>query len=469
MTTPSGVSHAQQGFGPPGDASSAAHGAAPLLPALLDGLDSALFALDITGRVTHWNRQAERLLGWSRDQAVGRAGLGGWAVRACDEADVHGRLAAAARQPGVRIAQELPLLRQDGARLLVHGAAVAWTDADGRPAGVYCAFGEARARLAGQRDLALAAALLGASPWAVLVLDPDLRTVSVNARACATLNLPAAELLGEPLAESFRGGLDELESALEHTLAGQAPDGPVDLWLTPRDAAEDAFADPVHAAATGLGGPSRRCLQSGFLRLTGREGDGAAPLGVAWLFEDVTRPRLAAQEAARRRFRDSQLARATRAAAECEDPMEAAALHLHFALTGFAEHALLDVRVPATGVLVRTAESPGAFGAPASATRGVPVRYRAGHPAPQALETGVPVRATGGVGRSGWAADHRWPKDAEHALCVVLRSGGRSLGVLTFLRGAARRPFDRDDVAFGEDVALRVAAAVDLALRTPRT
>ncbi|MFI7276058.1 PAS domain-containing protein [Streptomyces sp. NPDC049879] len=453
MTTPSGLSPAQ--------------GAAPLLPALLDGLDSALFALDTTGRVTHWNRQAERLLGWPRDLAVGRPGLGGWAVRDCDTTDVHDRLASAARQqPGVRVPQEFPLLRQDGTRLLVRGSAVAYTDADGRPAGVWCAFGEARARQGAERDAALAAALLGDSPWAVLVVDPDLRTVSVNARACAALGLPAADLLGEPVAESFRGGVEELGSALEHALAGQAPDGPVDLWLTPRDADEDAFADPVHAAA-GLGEPPRRCLQSGFLRLAapGGRGEGPAPLGVAWLFEDVTRSRQGSQEAARRRFRDSQLARAARAAAECADPLEAAVLHLHFALTGFAEHALLDVRVPATGALVRTAEVPGAFGAPASATRGVPVRYRPGHPAPQALDGGVPVRATGGLGRSGWAVDHRWPKDAEHALCVVLRSGGRSLGVLTFLRTGGRRAFGRDDVAFGEDVALRVAAAVDLSLR----
>ena len=39
------------------------HGAvsgAPLLAALLDGMDAALCAFDVHGTITHWNREAER-------------------------------------------------------------------------------------------------------------------------------------------------------------------------------------------------------------------------------------------------------------------------------------------------------------------------------------------------------------------------------------------------------------------------
>ena len=50
-----------------------------------------------------------------------------------------------------------------------------------------------------------------------------------------------------------------------------------------------------------------------------------------------------------------------------------------------------------------------------------------------------------------------------HALSTPLRSRGRTLGVVTFLRGVSRRPFDRGDATYAEDVAARVAAAVDLA------
>ncbi len=49
--------------------------------------------------------------------------------------------------------------------------------------------------------------------------------------------------------------------------------------------------------------------------------------------------------------------------------------------------------------------------------------------------------------------------------CAVLRSRGRTLGVASFLRGASRRAFDRADAAYAEDVAVRVAAAIDLAQR----
>lgn len=446
---------------------------ARLLTALLDGMEAALFAVDVSGRVTHWNRAAEQLLGWTREEAVGRDGLGGWAVRDTDAADMGDRLLAvtkqppappAGRQPDERHMEEFALLRRDGGRVLVRAQTAGIRDADGRAAGAYCAFSEVHTQLDLERNLALSQALLADSSWAVLVVDADLRTVAVNAPATRALAVSPADMLGEPLAEFFGSGLEELESALVHTLAGQAPEGPVELWATLHDdgSHEDSLGDP----RGGLPGGPRRCWLSGFLRLGSPLATDPAPLGVAWIFQDVTRPRRSAQEAARQRFRDGQLGRAARAAAECEEPLDAAVLHLDFALAGFAEYALLDItglRRPGTpgARLVRIAETPGTVGG-ASATNGIPVRYRPGHPALQALERGVPVRATGGVSRSGWAVEHRWPKAAEHALCVALRSRRRHLGVVTFLRGGSRRAFDRADAAYGEDVALRVAAAIDL-------
>lgn len=53
-----------------------------------------------------------------------------------------------------------------------------------------------------------------------------------------------------------------------------------------------------------------------------------------------------------------------------------------------------------------------------------------------------------------------------HALCAVLRSRGRTLGVVTFLRAANRSAFERPDVTYAESVAARVATAVDLARLT---
>jgi hypothetical protein len=62
-----------------------------------------------------------------------------------------------------------------------------------------------------------------------------------------------------------------------------------------------------------------------------------------------------------------------------------------------------------------------------------------------------------------WAAARQWPADTVHGLCAVLRSRGRTLGVVTFLRGAGRTAFERQDAMYAEDVAVRIAAALDLA------
>ncbi|MDT0268203.1 PAS domain-containing protein [Streptomyces sp. DSM 44915] len=433
-----------------------------LLSALLGGMEAALFALDGSGRITHWNQRATALLGWTAGQAVGRPGLGGWLVREADAAEVTARLLAVLRDapaaaggPARRVS-EIPLLRADGSRVLMRATVTAVRDREGRPVGAYCAFGEALAQLDLERHLALSDALLAEAPFGVLLVDADLRTVAANGQAADALSVASLDLLGEPLAEFFVAGLDELESALEHTLAGQPPQEMVELWLTRGD---DGFPEPAPFDTRPV--EPRRCLRSGFLRLGSPVVGDPAPLGVAWVFQDITHAKRAGQDAARQRFRDSQLSRASRAAADCADPLDAALLHLHYALPGFAEHVLLDVTAEAGG-LVRLAESPGGLLAPAVAS-GVAVRYRAGHPALQAVDCGVPVRATGGVARSAWARDHRWPIAAEHALCVPVRSRGRALGALTFLRGGGRRAFDRLDAGYGEEVALRVGAVLDLA------
>ncbi len=245
-------------------------------------------------------------------------------------------------------------------------------------------------------------------------------------------------------------------------LAEGAPPAPTEIWVSVRTPEGDR----------------RRCWRSGFLRLASPLAEEPVPLGVGWLFQDVTDAKQGEQEASLLRFRTSQLHRAARAAAECEDPAEAATVHLDFALAGFADHALID-RVAGgaradgetTGPvrLVRVAATPAGApgpGLPPGAT-GLPVRYGEGHPAVQCAERAGSVRASAGAMAPDrareWAAARQWPEDAVHALCAVLRSRGRTLGVLTFLRSSGRSPFERSDATYAEDVAARIAAALDLA------
>ncbi|THA25869.1 PAS domain-containing protein [Streptomyces sp. RKND-216] len=462
-----------------------------LLAALLDGMDAALCAFDSDGVVTHWNREAERILGWTAEEAVGRRGLAGWAVRSADAAHVEPRLLGAMDTPGRQV-HEFALVTKDGGRVLVRTQSSGVAGADGRPTGVYCAFSEVHAQIDLERSIALSEALFEDAAWGVVLVDADLRPAVVNTHAARALRLTSrTAVLGRPLGELLDHGLDELEGALQHVLAQGAPPAPTEIWVSLRrgtDRGEGDGETGTKAPAAGASGDGRRgrCWRSGFLRLASPLAEEPVPLGVAWLFRDVTDEKRAAQDVSRLRFRDNQLHRAARAAAECENPMEAAAVHLDFSLAGFADHALLDllpVGRPASAEgdggdggapvpLVRAAATPASSHGhgpvvEAGLASGIPVGYGPTHPAVQAYDRGTTVRTSvGGAAVPGWAQGRKWPDGTVHGLCAVLRSRGRTLGVVTFLRGSSRRGFDRADASYAEDIAVRLASAVDLARTT---
>ncbi|MDN0194093.1 PAS domain-containing protein [Streptomyces sp. S.PNR 29] len=435
-----------------------------LLAALLDGMDAALCAFDADGVVTHWNREAERILGWTAAEAVGRRGFAGWAVRSADAEEVEGRLMSAMRSPGRQV-HEFALLTKDGGRVLVRTQSAAVRGPDGKPVGVYCAFSEVHTQIDLERSIALSEALFDDASWGVVLVDADLRPAVVNAHAARALGTGRTSLLGRPLGELLSQGVEELESALTHVLAEGAPPAPAEIWVSVRTPE----------------GERRRCWRSGFLRLASPLAEEPVPLGVGWLFQDVTEAKQGEQEASLLRFRTQQLHRAARAAAECEDPAEAATAHLDFALAGFADHALIDrmaggaltdaelMETAGPVRLVRVAATPSGAPGPSLLTgaAGLPVRYDEGHPALQCAERAGSVRASAGAVPAErareWALARQWPPDAVHALCAVLRSRARTLGVVTFLRGAGRSAFERTDAMYAEDVAVRIATALDLA------
>ncbi|WP_128983939.1 PAS domain-containing protein [Streptomyces roseicoloratus] len=423
---------------------------ADLLAALLDGMDAALCALDAAGAVTHWNREAERILGWSAREAVGRRGFDGWAARRADAEEILAGLMRSMTAPG-RHVHEFALLRKDGGRVLVRTQATGVRGADGRPAGVYLAFTEVHVQIDLERSIALSEALFADAAWGVVLVDADLRPAAVNDHAARTLGLPRGALLGRPLGDLVGQGAEELEAAVQHVLATGSPGEPADVWLTVR----------------GTRGDRRRCLRCGFVRLASpfAEGPEPVPLGVGWLFQDVTDARLAEQDADRLRFRWSQLHRASAAAAECEDPVRAAAVLLDFALAGFADHVLVD-RATADGRLVRALATPtGAPGPVAPVTAGgIPLRYAPAHPALEALTRPGPT-ATSGTPGTAPDRDRHWPPDTAHALCLPLRSRARTLGVTTFLRSRSRPAFAPEDTLYAETVTARVAASLALAGR----
>ncbi|WNI15983.1 PAS domain-containing protein [Actinacidiphila sp. ITFR-21] len=431
-----------------------------LLAALLDGMEAGLCAVDRAGVITHWNAEATRILGWTAEEAIGRHGFGGWAARPADARETLERLLSTMDAPGRRV-HEFALFTKDGRRVLVRTQSAAVAGADGRPAGVYCAFSDVRAQIDLERSIALSEALFADAPWGVVLVDADLRPALANEQAARLLHCGRQALLGRPLGELLDHGAEELENALQHVLAAGAPPVGAEIWVSLRGD-DDA---------------ARHCWRCGFVLLGSPFGSEPVPLGVGWLFSDVTEQKAAERQSARLRFRYQQLHRADRAAAECESALEAAVLHLDFALAGFADHALLDL-ADGPGRLVRIAATPeGETGSGhRDVANAVPVGYEPGHPVLQAVELAGTVRtsfvdpaagqAAAEVPRAGadsWAVARRWPPGTVHGLAAVLRSRGRTVGALTFLRGSGRRLFDRADAAYAEDVAARVAMALDLA------
>ncbi len=88
-------------------------------------------------------------------------------------------------------------------------------------------------------------------------------------------------------------------------LAEGAPPAPAEMWVSVRSAE----------------GEKRRCWRSGFLRLASPLAEEPVPLGVGWLFQDVTEAKHTEQEAAALlRFRANQLHRAAQGGGRVRGP-----------------------------------------------------------------------------------------------------------------------------------------------------
>ena len=131
---------------------------------LLDRVHAAVIATDLDGTVIHWNRHAEGLYGWSREEALGRNAGELIVSPAHAEAglEIMERLRAGAAWEG-----EFPVVRRDGSTLVVRVLDSLLYDDGGRPAGVVGvsipASGEGSASGAGAAREALDA-LAGATP-----------------------------------------------------------------------------------------------------------------------------------------------------------------------------------------------------------------------------------------------------------------------------------------------------------------
>jgi PAS domain S-box-containing protein len=313
--------------------------------------------------------------------------------------------------------------------------------------------GDLRDRRRAERFLGLAEALIDQAPVGLLVLDTDLRMVEVNPAMAALNGYPRAELLGEPV-QSLLTGDSAVEPILREVLATGRPRLNVELRAAPP-------SDP-DAEHTWLGsyyplrGPDRELV------------------GIGCLILDITERTRAEHLARAASARLAILAQASEVLGASLDVAATLQGLVDLTVPAFADLAVLDL-VDESGSLRRHSTVTGKTDASRRPPgRGQAVPYPVGHPARRVL------------------ADHRSllvPSLSEiepdlspdldvaagirllglHSLVAVPLLGHEEvLGVATFARGTGQRPFDADDLALAEEIAVRAAVAVEHAARFTR-
>ena len=155
---------------------------------LLDEVDVSVIATNEAGQITHWNRGAERLFGWTRVEAIGaRARALAAAVDAEHELEIVGGLRQHGHWEG-----ETVMSRRDGSTFPAYVRDRAMLDADGRPTGMIGIAVDITDRVAAERRLVRTRnhlrAVADSMGEGLFTLDPD---------GCVTFMNPAAEeLLG---------------------------------------------------------------------------------------------------------------------------------------------------------------------------------------------------------------------------------------------------------------------------------
>jgi PAS domain S-box-containing protein len=206
--------------------------------AVFDVLLDAVLITDADARITAWNASAERMFGYSKDEALGRTpelfhhpALGG---------RVEAEILVALRRSG-RWTGEIPFRRKDGSDGVAEAVVTALYDAEGRRTAHVGVNRDITERKRGEVRLAAAEAhyrrLVENSPYAIYALDRRGRFTEANAAVERILGRSAAELIGndfrtvvapehvERVEALFHTRLDGVRDAVEHEFFVLRPSG----------------------------------------------------------------------------------------------------------------------------------------------------------------------------------------------------------------------------------------------------
>jgi PAS domain S-box-containing protein len=168
---------------------------------LLEEIDASVMVTDLGGTVLSWNRGAESLYGWSREDAVG-SNVRELIVPA--ETDPNRRLVARLRRDS-RWDGEMVLRRRDGSTFPAYVRSRLILDAEGRPAAIVGVSVDISSRVQAEDELAqsreYAHAVAECMGEGLITIDEDGRATYANPAAEQMLGWSREELIGQRVHE----------------------------------------------------------------------------------------------------------------------------------------------------------------------------------------------------------------------------------------------------------------------------
>lgn len=205
---------------------------------LLDAVGQGVIATDVDGTVCYWNRFAEQLYGWRREEALGRRILD---LVAADISLPQGQAIMAQLQAGRPWAGQYVVRRRDGSPFPAFVTDTPLLGPDGAVLGVVGVSAdiseplrleaereellrrERAARAEADEALALLDTLLTTAPVGLCFLSPDYRYLRINEALAAMNGIPAAEHLGRTVREVLPSMAPLVEPLFAQVLATGRP------------------------------------------------------------------------------------------------------------------------------------------------------------------------------------------------------------------------------------------------------
>ncbi len=190
------------------------------LAAIVESSDDAIVSIDPQFMITTWNQGAEKLLGFTASEALGKPFTISVPahMRATAQEMVTGLLA----HPEQANRAELPCQRKDGSLVDVSLVAFAIRDRGGQVMGMAAVHRDITERKRAERQQALLAAIVESSDDAIITKAPDYTIQTWNGGAERLYGYGAAEIIGQPITILIPPDRrDELEQVVGRALKGE--------------------------------------------------------------------------------------------------------------------------------------------------------------------------------------------------------------------------------------------------------